>query len=105
MGIDEGARKLRRAAERKQGAREKPQDEHERHRADAESAAAHHELTQPQHSKGRPVTRAEILARIRAPRKPYLRTSEMAEQSGAEAAGENTDQPATQIVPASTAAN
>jgi len=66
MGIDEGARKLRRAAERKQGAREKPQDEHERHRADAESAAAHHELTQPQHSKGRPVTRAEILARIRA---------------------------------------
>jgi hypothetical protein len=51
------------------------------------------------------VTRAEILARIRAPRKPYLRTREIAEPSRAEAAEDNTDQPATQIVPASTAAN
>jgi hypothetical protein len=58
MGLDDSARKIRRAAERKHvhtGDGDPAETEKHRHHADKDSAEAHAELTHPEHSKGQPL--------------------------------------------------
>ena len=57
MGLDDSARKLRRAAARQIDANRPQrggQAEEQRGKADAEAVEVHVELTRPEHSKGRP---------------------------------------------------
>jgi hypothetical protein len=69
MDIDDCARKIQRASERKHVHTDDCEPEEtatHRHHADKDSAEAHAELTQPEHSKGRPLPEAGKGGRGRA---------------------------------------
>jgi hypothetical protein len=56
VDAEKNTRKLRRAAQRENGAQNK---QRQRRKADAEAAEAHRDLTQPELSKGRPPAKDE----------------------------------------------